>query len=271
MKLVKFSILLILLTLSQLGFSKDYVFCNSCVSQADFKSFTKGHHGNQIGIKEYQVVNYATEEVWDVTVTGWYDDVDLNGNPYGGNGIFLSMAQATLPPAIEVNDVKALLKAFKNEGEHLIVLPPNSGSGGSSFSSMTPEFVGGVITVHPLGLLALKKISFFNAIKTAFGFGKILITVVFNNGDTATFEIINPAGGNLCCAYVPGTARDHEGRILNDSNGNVGPYDPSGQVTPLGPNPNTGGWHFALTVKTTVWKCYQMPPPREGVVCFKEN
>lgn len=54
MKLVKISALLIALTLSQFAFSKEYVFCNSCFSQDEFKTYTQGYHGNQVGTKVYQ-------------------------------------------------------------------------------------------------------------------------------------------------------------------------------------------------------------------------
>lgn len=130
MNYLKYGLLLLLLFCSNLVFSKEAVICNSCFSVTEFKSFTQGYHGNIVGTRDYQVVNYATEEVWDVTVTGWYDDIDFEGNPYGGNGIFLSYAEAELPSLSNINDVKALISAFKNEGDHLVVLPPNSPIGG---------------------------------------------------------------------------------------------------------------------------------------------
>ncbi|WP_395374156.1 hypothetical protein [Marinicella sp. W31] len=261
-----------LFSISERALSKEYAFCNSCFSEAEFKNYAKGYHGNQVGTQLYQVINYATEEVWDVSVTGWYDDVDENGTYYGGNGIFLSTAFAVIPPLEEINDFKALKQALKNEGDHLVVLPQNATGGGASYAEHNQEFVGGVISAHPLGLLGFRKVGLWNAIKRIFGSARIYITVVFNNGDIATFEIVNPVGGAAgCCVYVSGTARDSLGRILNDSNGAPGANDPNGQVTPLGLNPTTGGLHYYLQVRFVRYTCYILPEPRQGTQCFISN
>lgn len=242
------------------AFAVEYVFCNTCTTETEFRLHAKGHHGDIVGIRNYQVINYATEELWDVTVEGWRDDFD-GVNYYGGTGIFMSTASATPASQQDINDFKAIKEDLKSE--HMLVLPPDF-LGGESYQGMRKELINAYIAGSPVALTALRKITLWNTIKLVFGFGRTYVNVILNNGDVVKFELINPAGASTCCDYISGSAVDNEGNHLDYGSSPSGGHP---NVNYVSVDPITLLSRFSITVSRITYLCTMLPAPRNGVSC----
>ena len=227
----------------------EYVFCNSCFSKSDFENYAKGVHGNGFGFENYQVINDATGEIWNVYVERIYEPEV---------GLFLKVALGTPATAADIQ-AYVDVRDFVTKDERLVIVPPGTfptdgyvshTSGTAAFISSQPWFP--TLTQRPLA----------TALSLVLGTNPVIV-VVFPNGDVAKFEVVNMTGGTACCVYVPGSARDVDGNVIVDapSGGSVGSPPPAGDYT----NPAPGAL-IALQILVNGIK-FECKPIPTGVEC----
>ena len=225
--------------------AKDYLICNTCFSQDDFKAYASGAHAGGTG--DYLVVNAVTDELWNVAVENSYEPEV---------GMWIKYAFISPASAQDVNDYLQLKEVAEKGGFLLTIPDENTGYGAESYASHTREGVGAYIVHDPRYITASRKVSLFKAILRAFGFNKFVVTVVFPNGDVVQFNVIEDQSPALCCTEIPGTARDINGNVLDSHGQSTGHGGGSGDY--VQPNPNGDGLIVHMT-------------PVRGFICTSEE
>ena len=147
--------LLTLLFLSTNSHALEYIFCNSCTSKIEFVNFAKGRYGTGIIPKTYQVINFNTEEIWNVYVErefepdGFYDFINAVG---------------TVATSKDIDDFR-VAKEIILQKDFIVVIPPGPDQG--SYSGTRSETINGYITAHPVFPTLISQIGLFKAIKIA--------------------------------------------------------------------------------------------------------
>jgi hypothetical protein len=210
-KIIGCLIMLVGLAFTQVAKADVAAFCDTCSTDAQYKSFAKSMALNQTESEVlYFVMNSQTNQARKVTV---FKEPDVGG--------YITTAFVQPATSDETAFVSATVRAFSSS-EYLVPMPPSSeATGGASFTLSNIEIVGDQISRQPwMPVATANKINLWQAIWAAvtkkFRNQPIAI-VVFLNGNVAKYSVLNPAGGAACCTYIPGSARDKYGHFINDS------------------------------------------------------
>lgn len=230
-------------------------FCSSCSDDATYKAHAEAVVSSfTAGEWNILVINPNTLEMRDVWVM---KERDM------GFSTVISTAQPS-PQNVQDHVLTAIDLFTSSE----IVVPIGGGYGRDSYGTHTQEGVGDWLRTTPeLGALVMDWYSIWNALTVQFSGAPIFI-VVFPNGDVAKFRIVNPGGGAAgCCVYIPGSARDADGNVLDSQAPEGGNAYVGGSGGPSTGNPISirrphsgwsGGYRYVSCTKpvnSNIWVC----------------
>jgi hypothetical protein len=231
-KVIGCLIVLVGLAFTQVAKADVAAFCDTCSTDAQYKSFAKSMALNQTESEVlYFIVNTQTSQARKVTV---FKEPDVGG--------YITTAFVQPAASDELAFYSTAVRAFSS-GEYLVPMPPStSENGGGSFSQFESQTVNDQINRQPwMPVAVTSKANLWDAIwamlTNKFRKQPIAI-VVFLNGDVAKFQVVNPAGGALCCTYIAGSARDKYGNFINDAGLGGNGHMSGGSYVKAGPTGN---------------------------------
>lgn len=235
------------------GLTENWVMCNSCQSEEDFITAGTVWYGSKLGNRLVVVGNPDSGVVYSM----WMER-NTGGTPRSvssdelrmiRNNMIISVPEknvispADLKAATQNGGVtvdsygrdtntepvfRSMVLAHKNQilfnVSSIDINNPSFSSfinGSSEMQELCPRIWQQEASINPgfANFAPTASQGLSNALKAYFGRG-ILASVVFTNGDVATFEV-NPLDTNSC-PYVKGSAKNMAGQSLPDATPNVG-------------------------------------------------
>jgi hypothetical protein len=179
--------------------------CDTCSAQSDYENFAISNTPHILGVITTTVANPNTNQIYVVTMQ-WEPE----------NGVwYANITDVSLGSQALVNGFIAAEGLFS--GPKLIVSAPPNGVESELYGSYLTSGIAAVNTLIQGNstVFAAVEANVFWAALWNLTSNYPIVVMVFDNGDTAQYQIDHPTEVGLCCSYIPGSAKDNRGKPLD--------------------------------------------------------